>query len=340
MASRGRSRSDDAPIRVHVAVLRSQPDVFWVTPERFAAACARHPDLAPRVAVEFSWDLEGFEAAIERAEVLIGWRFPTQSLTDLAPGLRWIQLTGAGTEHLQPLDWLTRGLALTTNSGVHGPKAAEFAGTALLMLNHDIPFFATAQRQARWEKRFSGVIEGKTLAVIGVGTVGGAAARWVKRRLGLRVLGVRRSGRPRRYVDEMYRPSELARVLPRADFVLVSAPLTPETEGLIDRSALGLMKPGAGLVNLGRARVVDYEALRERLERGTLRGAILDVFDPEPLPTDSPLWATPNLMIVPHVSSDDAEQYIPRTLDLFFDNLARFVTGRALRNRVRKGRQY
>jgi phosphoglycerate dehydrogenase-like enzyme len=183
-------------------------------------------------------------------------------------------------------------------------------------------------------------IDGKTLAVIGVGAMGGAAARWAKQRLKMRVLGVRRSGRGHRYVDEMYRPSELNRVLPRADFVLVTAPLTRETQGLIGRRAFSLMKRGAGVINMGRARVVDYDALVDNLRRGRLRGAILDVFDPEPLPAESPLWSTPNLVIVPHVSSDDADDYIERTLDVFFDNVARFLSNRPLRNRVIKARQY
>lgn len=327
-------------LSVHVAILHSQPETFWVTRERFAAACDRHRTLSQRLDTTFSENLDGFEDAITDTDILIGWRFPCEKLAAVATRLKWIQLTGAGCEHLQPLDWLAPGVSLTTNSGVHGPKAAEFAGTAILMLNNDVPFFSTGQRLGQWRKRFASVIDDKTVSIVGVGHMGGAVAQWVKRRLGVTVLGVRRSGRPHRYVDEMYRPSELDRVLPRTDFLVVTAPLTDETEGLIDRRALDLMKPSAALVNMGRARVVDYEGLRTKLERNELRGAVLDVFDPEPLPSNSPLWTTPNLSIIPHASSDDAEHYIDRTLDLFFDNLARFVDGRPLKNRVRKHRQY
>jgi phosphoglycerate dehydrogenase-like enzyme len=327
-------------LRVHVAALTSQNEVFWVTPERFAAAVARHADVGRRIDVDFSWDLEGFAEAVADADALIGWRFPQAELARLAPRLRWIQLTGAGHEHLQPFDWLPRGVALTTNSGAHAPKAGEFAATAILMLNNDLPFLMTNQRKARWEQSFSSGIEGKTLAVIGVGAMGGAAARWAKQRLKMHVLGVRRSGRGHRYVDTMYRPGELDRVLPEADFVLVTAPLTRETEALIDRRALASMKRGAGLINMGRARVVDYVALADELRSGRLRGAVLDVFDPEPLPADSPLWSTPNLVISPHVSSDDVGNYIDRTLDVFFANVRRFLSNRPLRNRVVKARQY
>ncbi len=102
----------------------------------------------------------------------------------------------------------------------------------------------------------------------------------------------------------------------------------------------GLMKPGAGLINMSRAAVVDYEALADKLRDGSLAGAILDVFNPEPLPPDSALWTTPNLVITPHVSSDDDVAYIPLTLDLFFDNMARYLDGRPLRNRVRPALGY
>jgi phosphoglycerate dehydrogenase-like enzyme len=107
--------------------------------------------------------------------------------------------------------------------------------------------------------------------------------------------------------------------------------LTGKTKHLIGARELDLMKPGAGLVNFGRAGVVDYDVLRERLISGRIGGAILDVFEPEPLPADSPLWDTPNLIVTPHCSSDDIGQYVPRTLDLVFDNLERLLSGRALR---------
>jgi phosphoglycerate dehydrogenase-like enzyme len=138
----------------------------------------------------------------------------------------------------------------------------------------------------------------------------------------------------------MFGPDELEKILPLADIVLVSVPLTAETRQLIGKRELDLMKREAGLINMARARVVDYDALADKLARGELSGAILDVFDPEPLPADSPLWATPNLVLTPHVSSDDASQYIPRTLDLVFANVARVLAGRPLKNRVRREREY
>ena len=339
-AGRGERAAPVSRLAVHVCALSTQPEVFWVTEARVEAACRRHPGIAARVDFDWSWDLDRFDAGVAGADAMIGWRFPREQLRARAPRLRWIQLTSAGVEHLRPFDWVPRGLALSNNSGVHGPKAAEFAGTAVLMLGHGLPFLATRQRERAWEKRFTTTVEGATALVIGLGGIGGAAARWLRQRLRMRVVGVTRSGRPHRHADAVVPSSRIDEVLPEADVVLVMAPLTAETENLLDRRRLALMKRGAGLVNMGRARIVDYAALAECLRDGHLSGAVLDVFDPEPLPPDSPLWSTPNLVVVPHCSTDDRERYIPRTLDLFFDNAARLLEGRRLRNRIRLSRDY
>jgi phosphoglycerate dehydrogenase-like enzyme len=325
-------------ITLHIDNCRSYDQVFWITPERWAAASRRHRALARRLRARIAWDLEGFEDAMQRAEILIGWEFPRKDLRARAPRLRWIHLTGAGLEHLAPFDWIPEGVVVTNNSGVHAPKAAEYAEMAILMLANRIPSHVTNQQRARWQQFFPAPVSGKTLLIIGVGAMGAAAAARAKR-LGLRVLGIRRTGKPHRHVDQMFRPDALDRLLPRTDFVLLTAPLTPATRGLVGRRQLDLMKPEAGLVNMGRAGLVDYEALADKLTRGELSGAILDVFDPEPLPASSPLWRTPNLIMTPHCSSD-APDYADRTLDLFFDNFRRYLARRPLRNMVDRALQY
>ena len=131
----------------------------------------------------------------------------------------------------------------------------------------------------------------------------------------------------------------LAKLLPEADFVLIAAPHTSDTHHLIGVKEIALLKRGAGLVNYSRANLVDYEALRVRLERGEI-SAVLDVFSPEPLPSSSPLWHTPNLVITPHSSSDDSELYTPKTLDLILRNMERFIAGKRLMNRVSPKLQY
>ena len=326
--------------RIHVHVLNDPAiaPLFHVGPEQFRAAFRRTPALLERVRATVGVGAEGYDEAMRTAEILVAYQFPHGEVGRKAPRLRWIHQIGAGIDHLLPLDWLPRGVVLTNSSGVHVPKAGEYVACALLMLNNLIPYHVTSQRAHRWEQVFNDPIRGKTVAIIGVGMMGGEAARRAKQ-LGLRVLGVRRSGRPQRYVDRMYRPDRLGEVLPRADFVLVTVPLTSETRGLLGRKELDLLRPAAGLINMGRAGVVDYEALAEKLNRGELGGAILDVFDPEPLPASSPLWDCRNVVITPHVSSD-ASDYSERMLRIFVDNLRRFLSGRPLRNRVSQTGQY
>lgn len=310
-----------------------------MTRERYRGAAKRNPDVAKSVRCTIATDREGFYRQIKSADVLVGWWLPKYELHEIAPKLKWIHIIGAGIEHLLPLDWLPKGVQLVNNRGVHGPKMGEYVVMALLMLHNDIPTLVTQQRERQWREIFSTTIGGKTLLVIGVGNMGGTAAKKAKE-LGLHVIGVRRTARRHRYVDEMYGVDALPKLIPRADFVLVTTPVTSETRGLLGKRELDLMRPDASLINLGRAEVVDYDVLRRKLERGQIKGAVLDVFDPEPLPKSSPLWSTPNLIMTPHVASDDADAYIPRTLDLALDNVRRYLEGRPLKNRVMPSREY
>lgn len=314
-------------------------ETFMIDPKRFADAAARHPDVAERIAPVFSLDRDKFEATIGAAEVLIGWDLPFRELPGRAKALRWLHLTGAGINHLLPLDWKPPQLTITNNRGVHAPKAGEFAVMAILMLNARIPALVTHQQARRWQQEFTTLLRGKTVLIVGVGHMGAAAAEALKP-LGVRILGVRRTGAPHPAVDRVVGPDALDQVLPQADFVLVATPLTGKTRRLIGARELDLMKPGAGIVNFGRAAVIDYDALRPRLADGRIGGAILDVFDPEPLPAGSPLWNTPNLIITQHCSSDDIGQYVPRTLDLVFDNLRRLLADQPLRCAIDPALEY
>ena len=321
-----------ARVRLHIENDSSLGAVFEVTEERLAAALARYPDLAERIAWSIGYDCADFDRRIADADVLVCWDIDHRNIAERAPRLRWIHATGAGVEHFAPFDWLPENVVFTNNRGVHGARAAEYAIMAVLMLNNRVPEMVTHQREGRWEQTFNTGIAGKTLLVVGVGSVGGSVAEWA-RRFGMRVIGVRRTARPHPAVDEMRGPEALPDLIPRADYIIATAPATAQTRHLIGAAEIAAIRPGGGIVNYGRARVVDYEALRARLERREI-SAVLDVFDPEPLPADSPLWRTPNLVITPHCSSDDAELYIPRTLDLFLGNMRRFLGGEKLENRV------
>lgn len=327
----------DRTVHVHIENVSTYHKHVQVTPEWYEEAARRHPETARRIRTTIGWDYRTFDEEMRTAEVLVfmGLDFDPMNFRQRAPELRWIQMTSAGVEHIMPFDWLPRSVVMTNNSGVHSEKHGEFALTAILMLNHNLPTLIANQREARWHTVFGSPLRGKTLAIIGVGHIGGSAARHAKT-LGMTVLGVRRSGAGHRYVDEMYKPAEIGKVLPRADFVLMTLPLTGETRTLIGRRELESMKPGAGFVNLGRGATVDYDALRDLLEKGRIAGAVLDAFEEEPLPASSPLWRTKNLILSPHCSSSDVNRYVPDTLDLTFENLERYLSGRPLLNRIDK----
>jgi len=327
-----------ARIHLHVENVTSLGEVFEASRKRVNAALRDHPKLKGRLKVTIGYDGDILDRALRSAEIVFGYDFDRSDLAKRAPRLRWVSAHAAGVNHLMPLDWLPTGAVLTNSSGVHADKADEYTIMTILMLNNRVPEMVTNQCRARWEQPFSTSIAGKTLLVLGVGHIGGGAAKWAKR-FGMHVIGIRRSGKPNRYVDEMYRPRSLHRQLPRADFVIVTVPHTDASHHMIGKRELDLMKPGAGLVNYSRANLVDYDALQKKLKKGEL-SAVLDVFDPEPLPSSSPLWKTPNLVITPHASSDDANLYTPKTLDLLFDNIERYIAGRPLRNVVSKHYQY
>lgn len=319
-----------------------KPAVFYMTAPAIHAARTRAQATATvsinEDPLNVSW-LAGTTGLVTSNDVLMAPDFPLHALGRVAPRLRWIHIIGAGIEPLLPLDWLPDGVVLTNNSGVHVPKTRESVLMALLMLNARLPAMMANQRAHRWQPIFTPSIAGRHLLVVGVGDMGGAAAS-AGRALGLHVTGVRRNGAAHPDVTRMVTPDALDTVLPSADFIVLAAPLTPDTRGMIDRRRLGLLKPGAGLFNIGRAGLLDHVALADGLASGAISGAILDVFDPEPLPADSPLWDVPGLMMMPHVTSDDTDAYLPMTYDLVFANADRLARGQPLLNRVDPARGY
>jgi phosphoglycerate dehydrogenase-like enzyme len=332
-----------APLRLRFETRADKPAVFRFTEKLIADAHARSGVAGVRMSLgedlrDLGWLAEA-DGLVASNDIIRDPRFPLGALATAAPRLRWIHIIGAGIEPLLPLDWLPAGLVLTNNSGVHAEKIREAATMALLMLNARVPAIVTNQKKACWEQIFTPCIAGKTVLVIGVGEMGAAVAVAAKA-LGLRVIGIRRTGAPHPAVDRMASLAELDAILPEADFVVNAAPLTPETRNLLDRRRIALMKRGAGFLNIGRAGSVDHEALAEALRTAALSGAIIDVHDPEPLPESSPLWHADNLVLTPHVTSDDLDDYLPKTFDLVFANAARLMRGEALANVVDPARGY
>lgn len=329
---------DEKMVHLHIENCSKLGDIFETTQERLDRALERHPDIANKVKITMGTDGKGFRDAMSTADALFCWDFERENVTELAPSLRWIHLQGAGVNHLLPLTWVPEDVCLTNSRGVHGERASEYVFMGMLALNNRLPEMMTNQRKAKWEKLHSSRIRGKTVLIYGVGHVGGDVAR-IARSFGLRVIGIRRTGKDHEYVDDMYQPQDLAKLLPLADFIVVTAPHTPSTERVFGQDAFDLMKTGAGFVNYSRADLVDYAALQRVLEAGKI-SAVVDVFDQEPLPETSPLWQTPNLIITPHSSSNDPDHHADRSLDLLFENLGRFIDGRELKNTVDLDQQY
>lgn len=327
-----------AALRVHLENSRSKPPQKHYTPERLAAAARGRRALAKRIIVSVGYDGDISDGDLESVDIMLGVPANRARLRHGAPRLRWIHTPYAGIDALLPLDWLPAHATLTTNRGVHGAKAREFVRMTLAMLHTRMPQLLSNQRRHDWQQIFTPTLAGKTALIIGLGDLGGGAAR-AARDLGLQVLAVRRGGKPSPLADRVHRLSQLDRLLPAADFVVIAAPLTPETRNLLDARRIGLLKPGAGVVNIARAALIDHDALCARLRDGSLTGAVLDVMDPEPVPENSPYWETPNLVITPHISCDEPD-YAALTLELWFDNLARFVRRKPLKNRVDPRRGY
>lgn len=288
--------------------------------------------LAKRLTVTIGWDGDILDDALKTADFMINSTPPRNDLGARAPNLRWLHTTGAGIDGLMPLDWLPPEVTLTNNSGQHRAKAEDSCTLLLLALHARLPDMLVNQRKHAWNQILTHPIAGLTTLVVGFGDLGQAAGR-AARKLGMRVVAVTRTGKSSRLADQVVPVARIDRLLPKADFVIVTTPLTTSTRGLLDERRLGLMKPGAALVNIARAPVVDYDALCRKLESGALRGAALDVFDEEPLPAESPLWETKNLMVLPHITCDGPD-YIDGVLDRWFANFERLLKGRRLHNIV------
>ena len=278
---------------------------------------------------------------IAGAEVLYG--LPGDSPDGLAravrsaSGLRWVQATSAGAGEQVDAAGLSREelerVIVTSAAGVHAGPLAEFALLGLLAFTKDLPRLLADQHAHRWGHYPVGELSGRTLLIVGLGQIGEEVAR-LAAAFGMRVIGVSRSGTADSpHVHEMRRTAELDECLPVADAVVISAPLTEETRGLIDAAAIARMQPGTILVNVGRGGVIDEQALIEALRSGRIAGAALEVFAHEPLPADSPLWDLPGVLVSPHTAGLSLRED-ERIVSLFVENLGRYLRGEPLRNRV------
>ncbi len=275
---------------------------------------------------------------LHQAEILFDFdQTHREDLPDLAPNVRWIQATSAGIgQFVKRMGYDKRmpDTVFTTASGVHAEPLAEFCVMAMLMFNKGLLRMVRDQERKHWERYAGTDLVGRTLVVIGVGTIGRKVARMGKA-FGMTVVGVKRHPEgidpASLNLNELHPPTELLGVLPRAEYLVLIAPHTPETERLIGARELAALPPGALVINVARGAVLDEAALIESLRSGHLGGAALDVFAEEPLPKDSPLWEMPNVLVSPH-SGSTSDRENGRLTNLFCENLRRYLNGEPLLN--------
>lgn len=324
-----------------MAMPRSERLVILVGEDVGPANLARIRAVAPGAEVILCPEAESLVAAAPRADIIFTKRLPAAALA-AAGRLRWVQSGTAGIEGMLAAGLRDRDVILTNASGAHGVPMAEVVLGMMLVFVTGLHTLIRAQahrqrvRDAVVEQKSE--LEGQTLLVLGLGDIGGTLARKA-RHLGMHVIGVRRGAAPSPDVDEQHGPDDLLALLPRADHVALCLPLTAETRGIVSERELRAMRPTAFIYNVGRGASIDRDALPRALREGWIAGAGLDVTDPEPLPDDSPLWDAPNVILSQH-SSGSSPRNADRITDIFCDNLARYLRGEPLRNRIDKARGY
>jgi phosphoglycerate dehydrogenase-like enzyme len=318
---------------MNVVVHSGRPEDFLdLLQARFpdvAFTCCRSYDALPAVLADIT------------PEVIYGIRFagtpgfPRDAIL-ASKGLKWFSVGGSGTDHLAP--WDPTALTVTNAAGVAADMIAQYTLGAALSLTLGFPAFQNNQRAHRWTHDRVAGIDGKTVAIIGLGHTGEAVAARFKA-MGLRVIGTRANPRPTENVGEVFGTDQLHDVLAVADIVVVCVPLTPATRGLLDSQAIAAMTPGTLVIDVSRGGVIVGDALLEGLRSGHMAGAALDVFEQEPLPPDSPFWDLGNVIITPHCSSE-YPGWERRSAEMFCDNLERFRSDRPLDNVVDPARGY
>ena len=281
---------------------------------------------------------EDAEVALSTARVLLRGGIASSVLEHVvvrAPNLRWIHSMSAGVERIATPTVRARGLLVTNARGVFSRPIAEYVVMMLLAIARRLPQLLELQRERTWQPLRGREMSDLTLGIVGFGSIGAEVARLLAP-FETRILATRRHpelGAGDATNVEMLGFDHLPQVLGRSDMVLVATPLTDETAGLIGSQQLQEMREHAWLINVARGRLVDELALRRALEAGWIGGAVLDVFDEEPLSPDSALYTTPNLIVTPHTSwsSDRVDE---RGIELFIDNLRRFMAGEPLHNVV------
>ncbi|QCJ41426.1 D-2-hydroxyacid dehydrogenase [Bacillus sp. S3] len=276
-----------------------------------------------------SKDKEIYLEHAKDAEIIAGWKKGLEEycLTSESK-LKWLQTWSAGIDSL-PLETLRANqITLTSANGVHAYPISETIFAFMLGLTRKIHTYVKNQQAKTWHHAHMGLeMHEKTIGIIGVGEIGKETAK-IAKAFGMTVLGVRNSGRPVDYVDEMYTPDQLDLLLPKCDYIVVTLPHTKETHHLFGAEQFNQMKNSAFFINIGRGEIVVEEELITALQEGTIAGAGLDVFETEPLTAQSPLWEMQNVIITPHTSGS-TEHYNKRVIEnILIPNLKDYLAGK------------
>lgn len=291
----------------------------------------------PALEVVTCTDREALEAGVGDIEVLLCQRPPKDTLAR-ADRIKWIMTIGAGVDTVLPNPGLREECIITNARGVHIPQIPEFVLGMILALGLRLPEHFRNQAESNWQLRMRRIMKGQVVGVVGLGTIGREIARMVNA-VGMRVIGTKKNPEPVPHVEKVHGPDELHSMLSESDFVVLIAALTPETRGMIGKAELEAMKSGAYLINVARGAMVVEADLIDALRNGTIAGAALDVFETEPLPSESPLWKMENVIITPHIAGARPD-YLQAASEIFCRNLTRFISGEPLFNVVDRDKCY
>jgi phosphoglycerate dehydrogenase-like enzyme len=282
-----------------------------------------------------------FEQAAIHANVLFNWSGSLalfRNVFELCPNLRWVHSRSVGLERTLFPEIVGSPVVLTNGTGVFSASLGEFVLGAILYFAKDFRRMIRNQKAGIWEPFDVMPVSGQTVGIIGYGDIGRAIAARV-RPLGMNVLAVKRHISTARgagtLVDQLYSPEQRTEMISCCDYVVVAAPLTLETLGMIGEPELATMKPSAVVINVGRGPVIDERALIDTLSAGKIKGAALDVFDHEPLPDDHPLYKLENVLLSPHCA-DHTPDWSDQAMQLFIEQYERFQKGEQLLNVVDK----
>jgi phosphoglycerate dehydrogenase-like enzyme len=323
--------------RSQIAAVDPRIQVFYAAEQ--VAAETKRPRGPIDQAPDEGADVE-LDSLLREAEVIYGLRFP-ENILERAPRLKWVQTSSAGVDTLVGTKLWQSDIILTNTSGIHAiPMREHVLGMMLMFVKHAPVYFANKQDRV-WEQHIPDQLWGKTLGVVGLGRIGEAIARAAKA-FEMRVVATRRHvtehGRSA-VVDTLYPADKLPEMLGESDFVVVTVALTEETRKLIGERELQAMKPTAYIINIARGSVIDEAALTKALKEKWIAGAGLDVFEKEPLPQNSELWTLPNVIITPHVAGLMPD-YNARAMEVFCENLRRYLAGQPLINVIDRTRGY